>query len=367
MKILMLTTHVNMGGISRYLYILSKGLIARGHDVRLISSGGDMSARFEQLGVKLITMDIRTKSALSPKLYAALGPIERTIREGQTDVVHAQTRVTQVMGHWLQKRTGVAYVSTCHGYFKAKLSRRLFPCWGEVIAISEPVLVHLQKDFRVAKNKSHLVRHGIELEEFPEVFLEERSALRKKLGVGDGPFIGMLARLSGVKGQDILLRAIPKVIQAVGDVKLLLFGEGKTKPELERIIDELKLNGQVRFFPVIDRTRESLSVLDICIVPSRQEGLGLSVMEAQACAVAVIASRVGGIVSLIEDGINGILVEPHNSDALAAAIIALLKDDAKRRSIALAAREHAFKDYSAATMVDKTIKVYEHAISKRRP
>jgi glycosyltransferase involved in cell wall biosynthesis len=223
----------------------------------------------------------------------------------------------------------------------------------------------LRRDFAVKNEKVHVVRHGIELAAFPESSPEKCRAARKELGVGNGPLIGMVARLSDVKGQDILLKAMPRIIQAVAGVELLLFGEGKMKPQLERIIADLKLAGHVRFFPVVDDTHASLSVLDICIVPSRQEGLGLAVMEAQACAVAVIAARVGGIVSLIEDGVNGVLVEPNDSEALAKAVIALLHDTSKRRRIAESARRHALKEYACETMIDATIKVYEHACARK--
>lgn len=366
MKVLLLSSHLNMGGITRYLLTLAKGLIASGHEVHIISSGGEVEERFQRIGARTKTINFFCKSILNPKIYFALGPIDTYIREHQIDVVHAQTRITQVMGHILSHRSNIPYVSTCHGYFKMKLSRRLWPCWGEVIAISEAVEEHLKNDLRVKEDSIHLIRHGIELDQFPEVSLEQKAALRQKYNVKDGPLIGMVARLSDVKGQDILIKAMPRIVKAVPDVKLILFGEGKMKDELMRLVDTMRLSDHVQFNPTIDKTYECLSFINVCVVPSRQEGLGLSVMEAQACGVAVVAARVGGIVSLIQDGITGSLVSPQDSEALAEAVISLLNDEVKCHSIALAARSHALAHYGAPKMIKATINVYEHAIEQKR-
>ena len=364
MNILLLTTHLNMGGITRYLLILSKGLLSRQHHVHLISSGGDMEEEFKQLGVHTLIMDIKTKSELSPKVYKALKPIKEYIQRHDIDLIHAQTRVTQVIGHLLHQNLKIPYVSTCHGYFKTRLSRRLFPCWGRVIAISSAVYDHLANDFHLDDKTIHLVRHGIELDQFPQATLDDRQALRRKINVTDTFLIGMIARLSDVKGQDILIRAMPDILKAHKNVKLFLFGEGKMEGELHRLVKKLNLTQHVCFYPHVDSTYKSLILFDICVVPSRQEGLGLSVMEAQASALAVVASRVGGIVSLIEEDVTGLLVDPENPHCLAKKINALLKDEHKRNELGLAARRYALANYDAKTMIDKTIKVYQHAIQE---
>ena len=101
-----------------------------------------------------------------------------------------------------------------------------------------------------------------------------------------------------------------------------------------------------------------LALFDVFVMPSRQEGLGLSIMEAQAAGVPVVASRVGGIPTLIEDGKTGLLVEPENKDALSEAIIRLLNDKPLRESIGIAGRVFIENNYSLDKMTEETLTVY---------
>ncbi|HQP10114.1 MAG TPA: glycosyltransferase family 4 protein [Candidatus Omnitrophota bacterium] len=366
MNILFLSTHLNAGGITSYLLTMSKGLMRRGHGVHVATSGGNMENEFLAAGARLLTLDIRTKSELSPKIYLALFPLKKYVREQNIDLIHSQTRITQVMGAMLGKATGRAYVSTCHGFFKAqRLSRKLFPCWGRaVIAISGPVKDHLINDFRVSPENINLTESGIDVESFVPVGEQGITEARQRFDLGEGPVLGMIARLSDVKGQDILIEAMSKIVASVPDVKLLLVGEGRMEPLLRERVEQLHLEDHVRFLAIVHKTQEMLPLFDVFVVPSRQEGLGLSIMEAQAMGVPVVASRVGGIPSLIEHGKTGILVDPKNSVQLADAIIELLKNRERGKAMGLAGREFIRKTHSAEKMIDEAVQFYEISIAK---
>ena len=137
MKILFLTTHVNTGGITSYILTLGEALVKAGHQVWVVSSGGDGESRLTDAGIRLVTMNIRTKSEAHPKLLFSLPALKKLIRQEGIDIIHAQTRVTQVLGAWGRRLTGVKMVTTAHGFFKPRWFRKTFPCWGDaVIAIS---------------------------------------------------------------------------------------------------------------------------------------------------------------------------------------------------------------------------------------
>ena len=360
MKILFLSTHANTGGITSYLLTLTKGLIRRGHHVHLVSSGGDHIETFQKLGAKTVILNLKTKSELNPKIYGALLPLKNYIDEQHIDVIHAQTRVTQVMGTCLKIMTRKPCVSTCHGFFKNRLSRRLFSCWGDhVIAISSQVKDHLQNDFHLPSEKIVLIENGIDLEMFPLVNASQRASRRKEFQFHDEVIIGMIARLSDVKGQDILIRAMPQILKHFPDTRLLLVGQGKMEGELKTLTQKLGLDNHVRFYPVVNQTAEMLPIFDVICVPSRQEGLGLSIMEAQATGIPVVASNVGGIPTLIEEGKTGLLVEAGNPDALAQAVVSLLQDKNKAQSLGQAARRFIEEKYSAEKMVEKTVSLYK--------
>lgn len=365
MNILFLSTHLNTGGITSYLFTMTKGLLHRGHQVHVVSSGGNMEKEFLSIGAKLLTLNIRTKSELDPKIYLALKPLRRYIQENKIDIVHSQTRITQVMGTLLKRFDRTPYLSTCHGFFKTRLSRKLVPCWGDaVVAISKAVEEHLIDDFAVAGEKVVLIESGIDLQEFAFVDDAMKREHRKRFGLGDEPIVGIVARLSDVKGPDILIEAMSKVVPLIPDAKLLLVGEGKMEGALRKMVERLNLAGNVRFFSIVNKTFEMLSIFDIFAMPSRQEGLGLSIMEAQAAGLPVVASRVGGIPSLIEDGKTGVLVEPENSSDLAEAIVKLFGDRDRLKEIGAAGRTFIQKTYSADKMVDKIEELYKRLVKK---
>jgi glycosyltransferase involved in cell wall biosynthesis len=148
------------------------------------------------------------------------------------------------------------------------------------------------------------------------------------------------------------------VVKTFPSVQCLLIGEGKMEESLRASVRDLRLDNNVRFLPIVRRTQEMLSVLDICIVPSRQEGLGLSVMEAQASGIPVIASRVGGLKSLIIDGETGYFVEPEDPQGLADKIISVLENIDAAKKVGLKAREFILKDWSSEKTVAKIEQLY---------
>ncbi|MCX5715473.1 MAG: glycosyltransferase, partial [Candidatus Omnitrophica bacterium] len=116
------------------------------------------------------------------------------IKDNKIEVIHTHTRVTQVIGERLSAKTGARHVSTCHGFFKRRLSRRLFGCWGKkVIAISEAVQQHLINDFKVEPRRVALVHTGIDAEKFNIRNLRSKIEIRKGLGLKEGPVVGIIA------------------------------------------------------------------------------------------------------------------------------------------------------------------------------
>ena len=102
MNILFLTTHLNSGGITSYLYLLTKGMVNKGHSVFVISGGGERTQEFKDLGAEVVSINIKTRSELNPKIYTALLFLSKYVERNNIHVIHAQTRVTQVMGQWLK-------------------------------------------------------------------------------------------------------------------------------------------------------------------------------------------------------------------------------------------------------------------------
>lgn len=365
MNILILANHFNPGGISNYVINLAQGLKARGHKVIVGSSGGEWLERLDKAGIRHIGLPLRTKSIISPKLFLAYFALKGIIREENIEVIHSQTRVTSVLACWVSRESGTPFISTCHGFFRTSWERMIFPCWGRrVIAISEAVREHLIRDFRVSQEIIRLVHNGIDIEKEKGKRKKAKIELKREFGLKDGPVAGIIARLSEVKGHKYLIMAMKSVIKEIPDAQLLIVGEGKIQKDLEALADKLGIEKNIRFIPAVSDISEPLSVMDVFVMPSLQEGLGLSIMEAMLSGVPVAASEVGGIPSLVKDGITGILVRPEDSDGLALAIIDLLKNKEKAAVMAVAAKELIVREFSLEKMVEQTERVYFECLNR---
>ncbi len=366
MKILFLTTHFNTGGITSYILTLAEALVAGGHEVWVASSGGNDVPRLESIGAHHVLVNIRTKSELHPKLWMSVGPLKSLIQKEGIAVIHAQTRVTQVLGFFLSRSTGVKMVTTCHGFFRPRWFRKAFSCWGEaVIAISKPVSLHLSRDFGVSPEKIYWIANGINLERFVVVTPQARAQARQKWGMDDAPWVGIIARLSDVKGIDILIKTMPLILKEIPSAHLLIAGHGPEEMTLKRLTRELQLTTYVHFKDITNQTHELLCALDVFVMPSLMEGLGLSVIEAQACGIPVVASRVGGLIDLIEDGKSGYLVAVNAPPALARRIIEILRDPQVAKLMAQQARLNVEQHFSVDRMLKETLRVYNRCLTSK--
>ncbi|MFA4889125.1 MAG: glycosyltransferase family 4 protein [Candidatus Omnitrophota bacterium] len=363
MNILYLTNHLNTGGITSYLLTLAGALKQNGHNVYLASSGGELLERFLEKGIKFIPIPVRTKSEASPGVMISFFKLQVRLKEYRIELIHANTRVTQVLACLLAGSSGRPYVSTCHGFFKKRFSRLVFPCWGKkVIAISSQVKEHLVNDFNLPEDKIRVIHNGIDAIRFRERRTENGEQRKRSLGLDNGPLVGIIARLSEVKGHIYLIEAMSEVIKRVPEAQLLIVGEGRIQKDLESLINRLGIGRKVKIIPSVEDTAGVLSIIDVFVMPSLQEGLGLGLMEAMACGCAVVATNVGGMKTLIQDGENGLLVEAKDAGGLAVKIIDLLTDAGKRASLGKNARDFISGNFSQEKMAGETERLYEECV-----
>ncbi|MFH1791408.1 MAG: glycosyltransferase family 4 protein [Candidatus Omnitrophota bacterium] len=369
MKVLMLATHLNVGGVTGYMLRLCEGLAARGIECRVCSSGGNAEKYFTGSGIGTFTLGIRTKFEFHPRLIPAAFRLVRYVRENRIDVIHAHTRVAQVIASVVSRLTGTIFVSTCHGFFEPKrLSRRLLPCFGDgVIAISDAVKRHLTDDFRVSGDRISVVYTGVDAGKFGSGASEEdKKSLLGGLGIHEGPVLGSIGRLSPVKGYRFLLQAMVSVREVYPAASLLLIGEGPEEESLKNMAQDLGLADCVFFLNTRVDTARFYPLFDVFILPSVQEGLGIALLEAMAAGRVCVASSVGGITDVIEEGVNGILVAPADPGLLAVAVARALGDRASAAKIGARARETIETKFTLDGMISGTVKFYERFLHEKK-
>jgi glycosyltransferase involved in cell wall biosynthesis len=185
---------------------------------------------------------------------------------------------------------------------------------------------------------------------------------KERPGRDNGPVIGIIARLSEEKGHTYLIEAMPEVINRFPKAQLLIVGEGRIKQRLVDLSKALKLENNVRFLPSVIDMQDVFGITDIFVLPSLKEGLGLSLMEAMASGLPVIASDVGGIRSLVQHVHNGLLVKPADVRELSSAIIELLKDPQRCGVFGNNARIFIKDNFSQEKMISQTEGVYSECL-----
>jgi len=330
-RVLFLTTHLEIGGIATYTVSLAKALARRGHQPLVVSSGGALVQALAAAGIPHVNVDLRVKSELHPVVAAALVRVSRVVRRYRPDVIHAQTRVAHVVAGLVGRWARVPVVTTAHGFYRWRWGRRLFPFWGRrVIAIAPMTRRKLVKVCRVSPGRVVQILNGIEQPSVDPRRLEADVAwFRQAWGVAQGgPVIGSIARLGPAKGMPVLLQAFHRFRRQVPTAQLVIVGDGPEKPDLIRLAYALGEQDHIVLTGFVEQTAVPLSVMDLYVQPSFREGFGLALVEAMAMRRPVVASAVGGIRVIVRHGETGLLVPPRDPEALADALGRLAADPA---------------------------------------
>jgi L-malate glycosyltransferase len=208
------------------------------------------------------------------------------------------------------------------------------------------------------------VHEGIEVERITKVTPVD---VHRELWLPTGtPIVGNVAALVPHKGQRYLVEAAPRILRAVPDAIILIFGEGELKTTLQHQIKALGLERHVRLVGFRHDVLAMIKSFDVFVLCSVTEGLGTSILDAMAASRAVVGTAAGGIPEAIEHGVTGLVVPPQHPTELADAIIAVLKDPARRSRMGDAGLARARAHFTVDRMVDETLAAYEAAVGRPR-
>jgi len=233
------------------------------------------------------------------------------------------------------------------------------------MAISEPTLQRLVEHYHLAPpHQVVLVWNGIDVDRFLQpVENAEVAQFRQENGLRGEPIIGSIARLSPVKGLDLLLKAVPSLLEEFPRLQVLLVGEGPARDSLVRLAYELGIAGHVVLTHSVRDTRVPLSLMQAFVAPAWQEGFGLAIVEAMAAGVPVVVTDSGGPTHLIEDGRSGFVVPVGDPQAISGALRRLLRDCVFRSQMAQWARQRAKERFDVKREVEEVEAVYARAVA----
>jgi len=382
-KVLHIITRLDKGGSAQNTFLNLVGADKNIYDVTLMSGPveeptQDRRSQIEECGIEHIFIPELVRNISLINDLKTILKIYRYLRKEKFDIVHTHTSKAGLLGRLAARLARIPIIiHTPHGhvffgYFgpiKSKififLEKLASPITDKIIALTN----RENEDYisyRVAdEEKSVVIYSGIELNKFIDLPLEEKQNFKKELRIPENSLIvGTLGRLVPVKGPEFLVEAAKHIISKFPDTFFMLTGDGYLRLDLEKKALDFGLKENIIFLGWRDDAAKILSVYDVFVLPSLNEGMGRVLVEAMALGKPIVASRIGGIPDLVTHGKNGFLVPPKDPEELAKYIQILLEDKEKRNKMGLAGKKMAM-NFRAENMVKKIEKLYEELLMQK--
>jgi L-malate glycosyltransferase len=360
MRILQVCSVTTFGGGERHLADLARRLHEGGLEVFAAVVPGS------PLRAELSFLPEGNVFALSRRNYAKnLIGLARFVRERRVEIVHAHAaRDYHLAALAVRLAARGRLVLTRHALFPMRgINRRLLRGARRVIAVSQAVAESLRRSGVIESSKITVVHNGIDTDRFA------RSVVAAGESGGDSPaLVGTVGHLAPIKGHDVFVRAAALISARRPGVQFVVIGEDKSPRKgyrkfLESLVAELGLSGSVRMPGWRGDMPGALSSLTLFVSAARSEPFGLSIVEAMAAGLPVVAAASEGALEIIEDGVSGRLVPVGDPESLAEAVSELLDDPLERSRLGRNALRAARESFSLARMASDTERVYREVLA----
>ncbi|PYX43034.1 MAG: glycosyl transferase family 1 [Acidobacteria bacterium] len=242
--------------------------------------------------------------------------------------------------------------------------RRIQNLSGVVLANATPIRDALISEDRFAPEKLRVIHNGVDTEKFQRA---QRDRARLFPDVGNEMLVVLVGNMhSDVKGHPWLIAAAPTVVREFPEVRFVFAGDGELRPTFAAQVAQLGLESTFKFLGRRSDIPEILASCDLAVLPSRAEGLPNAVLEYMAAGLPTIASRVGGMAELIQDGVTGLLVPAEDANALAGALLQFLRDPEQARQIANDGQRFAVENFSFERLIREIDELYGELLERRR-
>jgi len=362
-RVVHVINHLGWGGAENLVRGMARHLERRGWEVTICA----LSEPVYDAG----SLDVRALGARGVWDFAAWRRLRRMLRQLRPEVVHLHLLWSELWGAAAARGLGARVVITGHCTHDARAtsgaarlcSRFAARTASATIAISTSVAEYRARCCGDSPDRMQVIHNGVEPGECAAA--DEREAARSKLGLPRaGKVVGAVARLHWVKGLDTFLAGAALLARWHRELRFMVVGGGPQAGELRDLASRLGLDGRVLFTGELsaEGVRQALAAMDLFVLPSVREGLGIAVIEAMAAGLAVVASDCEGIAEVIEEGRDALLFPPGDVRALAGQVDYLLRHPEHARRLGSAGRRRARDEFSLERMVTGVEGVYAGAV-----
>jgi glycosyltransferase involved in cell wall biosynthesis len=368
MRILYVIDSLKIGGAEMLLVDMVRAYTQQGHEVSVAYfTHGELYDDVRAMGIPIHRLSERglKDPGVMPRLL-------RLIRAGQPEVVHTHLSKSDASGQIgaALAKTPVR-VSTIHNVnpwrssrFFSLLMRQATAGCQRHIAVSSEVRDYTVQWSKYPAEKMVVIENGINLGRFdPATALPlDKMAL---WGVPpDAPTVGIIGRLEAQKGHHILLRAAQLVAEEMPEARIIVIGSGPLREDLQALSADLGVDDKVVFAGSLRDMPRAFATLDIVTFSSLWEGLPVALLEAMAMERPVVATTVGGIPDVIDDGRNGLLVAPDDAGALTDGLLRVLGDEGLAKRLGAEARRTIQQRFSDEVMHERIMDLYQSLLKQ---
>ena len=349
------------GGAQEHLFSLMSRLDTDHYEASVVAlSGGSAVRKLQRHGFDVTVIDDPDDAAAVRDLTAHLALVRPDVIHThmyRADIIGTKAAMAlEAIGHRRPYVVSTVHSSRIRSAEDRELIRQLTPQMDQLIAVSRSIARKIADEHRTGA-PVRLIYNGVDLQRYDH---QGPSPIRDEFGLEPGSrIVGVVARLEPEKGHQTLIEAWPHVLRTCPDAYLLIVGEGSRRDFLEQWAAAHRVAHRVIFTGRRDDVPAVTAGFDVAVLPSWREAQGLSILEAMALSRPVVASDVGGIPEMIEDGVTGLLVQHDNPVALAAAIVRLLTDHAYADTLARAGHDLVHDRFCIELMVKSIEQIYD--------
>jgi glycosyltransferase involved in cell wall biosynthesis len=362
--------NMRVGGTELNAVRTAELLDRRRFDLRVVclSGEGPLSERYRRMGIPVVTLPL---TSLYGKSMLSNGrQFSRYIRQERIQIVHAHDMYSNIFVTPWARLASAPVVITSRRWWHSLPNRKLqignraaFRMASAVLANSPQVARSVEETEGVPSNRVWVVSNFVDDSAYQPLSDAERSDTRAAWGLpGDALVVGCVARLVPVKDHGTLIRAFATLRSNDPRLRLVLVGDGESRPQLESLASALGVTESTIFTGELRGGGNHHRMFDISVLCSLSEGFPNSLVEAMAAGVPIVATSVGGNIDAVIEGMNGLLVPVQSPEALAAALGNLIADPVRRVAMGEAGRERARTQYGATEAVKSLETMYERLL-----
>lgn len=372
-KLVFIIDVLGVGGAERLMVPIIANLLGD-YEIRVcvfrIKDGNPIASQILSMGIPVDYLPIYHLRDIT-----AIPRLVRYLQKHKPHIVHTQLEFADILGNLACKFLKIPSITTIHiippsvQKIKQRMHQKLW--WNtlkylcqRIITVSEMSQTHTIRHYGIRPEKVTTIYNGIDISPHYSKFQVKHASVKNQLNIPENAHVLLtVAILRKQKGVQFMVRAIPDILLDYPNVYYLIVGNGPHLENLEREVRELNITDKVIFTGMREDIPEILSISDIFVLPTLTEALPTVLAEAMAAKLPIVASAVGGVPEMVQDGINGILTAPGDPSLLSKACIKLLGSKGLREEMGIKGYELTTKKFNIHIQINQLNSIYNELIA----